>query len=287
MTEESFSSVPEVARRRNRHLILAFFLLTTLFLQAQMVMKGVSTEGRRLFHSPALSTNGLSCAYCHADFDEQQHSDGLIRAGHSLYNAAARETWWGKDPKKPDAYPEISAAAVVCVEHYLRNPNKLTAQQMLDLQAYLQSITRQAVRAPLAIAPAADETGEYQGFDGGNRLSGQAVFYAACHICHPNGNAGIGPAIPRDREPAYYAKKIREGDGLGAVLSGIDPNAYNPASGQFMPFFGADRLNSAQIRDIIAYLKSLPPLPASEPERSKQSGRGGKPKSPRTTPKRR
>ena len=45
---------------------------------------------------------------------------------------------------------------------------------------------------------------------------------------------------------------------MGAVLSGVDPTAYDQSSGEFMPFFGADRLNTQQIRDIIAYIKSLP-----------------------------
>ena len=234
-------------------------LLSALPLKAQMPLTGTSAAGRRLFHSPAISTNGLSCAHCHADFDEERQSDGLIRAGHSLYDAAARETWWGKDPSESDAYPNIAAAAVVCVEHYMRNPGKLTAQQAIDLQTYLLAITQHPVRTPLAIAPAADKTGEYRGFEGGNRLSGRPLFYAACHACHPNGNAGIAPALPRDRPASFYARKIREGDGLGAVLSGVDPNAYDPNSGQFMPFFGADRLSRRQIRDIIAYIKSLPP----------------------------
>ena len=58
-----------------------------------------------------------------------------------------------------------------------------------------------------------------------------------------------------------YAKVIREGDGLGAVLSGVDPNAYMDGSGKFMPFFGADRLSKEQIRHIIAFVKNLPAAP--------------------------
>ncbi len=225
-----------------------------------MTITGTSEAGRRLFYSPTISTNGLSCADCHADFDEDKHDDGLIRAGHSLFSAYYRTTWWGKDPEADDAYATIDEAAVVCVLHYMRNKDKLTAQQQLDLRAYLKAISQRVLYTPLAIAPAADQTGAYAGFGGGNRLNGKALFYAACHSCHPNANAGIAPApIPRDREPAYYARIIREGDGLGAVLSGIDPNAYSYKSGRFSPFFGADRLSDAQIRDIIAYIKSLPP----------------------------
>ena len=237
-------------------------LLTAWPAYGQMMLKGTSSAGRRLFHSPAISNNGLSCGHCHADFDENKRSDGLIRAAHSLYNAYYRETWWGKDPEEEDAYATIDEAALVCVVHYMRNKTKLTAQQLLDLRAYLKSLSFKLVRIAQPLAAAADQTGEYPVYAGGNRFDGKEIFYAACHSCHPNGNAGIAPkSIPRDQEPSYYARYIREGDGLGAVLSGVDPNAYQYKKGRFMPFFGADRLSNEQIRDIIAYIKSLPPTP--------------------------
>lgn len=33
-------------------------------------------------------------------------------------------------------------------------------------------------------------------------------------------------AIPRDKPASFYAKKIREGDGLDSTLAGVD--AYDP-----------------------------------------------------------
>ncbi len=219
-----------------------------------------SSAGRKLFHSPAISNNGLSCANCHAHFDEVKQGDGLIRAGHSLYSAAKRSTFWGKDPELPGAFPDISAAATICIKQFMLNERGLTARQMQDLQLFLESITRRPLPTPLPIAPAADKTGLYAGFDGGNKLLGRDLFYAACNVCHPNGNRGIASEpISRDRPASYYAKAIREGDGLGAVLSAVDPNAYVEGSGKFMPFFGADRLSKEQIRHIIAYIKDLSP----------------------------
>jgi mono/diheme cytochrome c family protein len=244
------------------HLLILASLLTAWPIQGQMLIKGTSEAGRRLFHSPAISNNGLSCGHCHADFDETKRSDGIIRAAHSLYNAFYRETWWGMDLESPLAYATIDEAALVCVVQYMRNKTKLTAQQSRDLRAYLKSLSFKLIRIAQPIAPAADKTGEYTGFAGGNRFDGKSVFYAACHSCHPNGNAGIAlKPLPRDQDPSYYTRYIREGDGLGSVLSGVDPNAYQFKAGRFMPFFGADRLSDAQIRDIIAYIKSLPPAP--------------------------
>lgn len=246
-----------------RHLLIAAgaWLLAPLPLAAQMQMHGDARTGLKLFNSASLSTNGLSCAHCHAHFDEETLDDGLLRPGHSLYNSAHRETWWGQDPEEPGSYQSIGAATVVCVEHYMRQPDKLTAQQILDFDAYLENITRRSVSEPLALAPAADKTGAYSGFKGGDRFVGRDLFYAACHSCHPNAGAGIGPALPRSKEPAFYARKVREGDGLGAVLSGLDPNAYDPRAGKFMPFFGADRLSDDKLRHIIAYIRSLPEAP--------------------------
>ncbi len=136
----------------------------------------------------------------------------------------------------------------------MRNPKKLTAQQLVDLQAYLKRINRRPILTPQVYAAGGDLTGEYAGFEGGDKILGRGLFYATCHSCHPNGNAGIAPSLPRDRDAAFYARKVR----LGAVFSAINPNAYDPAAGLVMPFFGLDRLSNKQLRDIIAYIKNLP-----------------------------
>lgn len=240
-------------------LSLAVVALALSPARAQVKITGSAVAGRLLYHSPALSGNGLACINCHADFDEVRRDDGLIRAAHPLYNAGRRETFWGQEADSPYRYSDISSAAVRCVEAFLLRPEKLTAQQSLSLQAYLRAITRQPTRQPLAYTAAADLTGEYAGFGGGDKRRGRGLFFAACHVCHPNGNAGLAPApIPRDREPVFYARKVREGNGLGAVYSGLEPDAYDRHGGLFMPFYGADRLSNQDIRDIIAYVKNLP-----------------------------
>ncbi|MBT3343970.1 MAG: c-type cytochrome [Gemmatimonadetes bacterium] len=243
--------------------VLTLFL--PVFAGAQQGARGTPAEGRVLFHSPSLSTNGLACINCHSDFDEQREPDGRKRAGHSLYNSTLRATFWGQQEADPDRYQSIGDAAVVCVEHFMQNSDKLTARQVESLTVYLRSRSPRPLTDPLALAPAADKTGKYLGHDGGDRIRGRELFYSACHVCHPNANAGIGVAIPRDKDPAFYARKVREGDGLGAVLSGLDANAYVMVAGKFMPYFGADRLTKNQLRDIIAYLRSLPNPATGEP----------------------
>ncbi|MBT5059179.1 MAG: cytochrome c [Gemmatimonadetes bacterium] len=244
--------------RKSALLLTILTLLNPELVAAQRGARGTAAEGRVLFHSPSLSTNGLACINCHSDFDETREPDGRLRAGHPLYNATMRATYWGQQENDPDRYQSIGDAAVVCVEHFMQNPDKLTARQVESLTEYLKFKSPRPLSEPLALAPAADKTGEYLGHDGGDRIRGRDLFYATCHVCHPNANAGIGVAIPRSKDPTFYAQKVREGDGLGAVLSGLDANAFTLSAGEYMPFFGADRLTKVQLRDIIAYLRSLP-----------------------------
>lgn len=244
---------------RTISLAMCAALAFTAHAEAQTPPKGDWGEGRALFHSSAVSMNGLACIHCHADFDEKRENDGLLRAAHSLADAASRQTYWGQEIEDPDRYQDIAHAGVVCVETFMRNPKKLTAQQLVDLQAYLRRINRRPILTPLVPAAGGDLTGEYAGFEGGDKILGRGLFYATCHSCHPNGKAGIAPvAIPRDRDAAFYARKVREGNGMGTVFSSINPNAYDPAAGLVMPFFGLDRLSNKQLRDIIAYIKSRP-----------------------------
>jgi len=100
--------------------------------EAQSAPKGTWREGRALFHSPAVSTNGLACIHCHSDFDEKNDNDGLLRAAHSLADAASRQTYWGQELEDPDRYQDVAHAGVVCVQTFMRNPKKLTAQQLVD-----------------------------------------------------------------------------------------------------------------------------------------------------------
>ena len=105
-------------------------ILGSADVSAQMSMRGTAQEGRLMFNNSAPSSNGLACIQCHSDFDETRTNDGLIRAGHSLYNAASRLTWWGQEEEDQDRYNDISHAAVFCVEHFMRSPLKLMAQQL-------------------------------------------------------------------------------------------------------------------------------------------------------------
>jgi mono/diheme cytochrome c family protein len=78
----------------------------------------------------------------------------------------------------------------------------------------------------------------------GDAAAGQAVFARLCTSCHPNANAGIGPALYgtafADRYPddAAVAAVIRQGKGG-------------------MPAFSSAQLSDQDVATVIAYLRGL------------------------------
>lgn len=68
---------------------------------------------------------------------------------------------------------------------------------------------------------------------------GQQVFYQQCHLCHPHGGTGLGPAISNKPLPGFLMKmQVRLG--LGA-----------------MPSFKEDKIPAEDLDALIAYLKIL------------------------------
>ena len=68
---------------------------------------------------------------------------------------------------------------------------------------------------------------------------GQVVFMRNCQKCHPGGDAGLGPAINNKPLPKFLMKfQVRHG--LGA-----------------MPSFSKDRIASADLDDLMAYIKQI------------------------------
>jgi mono/diheme cytochrome c family protein len=95
--------------------------------------------------------------------------------------------------------------------------------------------------APAAAAPAGDAS------------SGQLVFASTCTTCHPNANAGIGPALhgaafaSRYPDDATLVTVIRQGKGG-------------------MPAFPSAQLNDQDLAQVVVYVRSLGTSePAAEP----------------------
>jgi mono/diheme cytochrome c family protein len=202
--------------------------------------------GRHLFNDPGLGTHGVACANCHATVaDENADGDGLIRSGHTLYGAAQRPFWRGDRDRK--VHENLSTAVDVCSELFQGSP-PLKGQDRLQLHAYLASLGGSAKTRPIEIQPSLESDLNYDRpkYKTGRPKQGRALFYQSCHGCHPNGGAGIAPAVLA-LPIARVIEKLREGNGL---LRG------KQVAGEWSPFFGKDRLSDQQAADIAAWIVS-------------------------------
>lgn len=101
-----------------------------------------------------------------------------------------------------------------------------------------------ATSAPAATKPAASPAatspaGGTPTPAGGNVAAGQTVFQQSCNSCHPNGNAGVGPAL--------------RGKNLSADR--ITTQVRNGGGG--MPAFSSSQIGDQQLNDLVAYVQSL------------------------------
>ena len=236
-------------------LILAFILL------ARSQGSDEAQLGRELFHDPTFKgtidpskATGLTCANCHADFDEIVHPDGVIRAGHSVVGVPRR---------RAVKYPGISVAeffraaggSAFCYEHFLQrvpydkiNPAAIPTEHAEALMAYFEFISRDnkgpRFKTVLLDDDAKKKAGEKITVMSGDASRGWQLFGRACVTCHPTvKKAGIGPQLIRSNAPrnidetmARWAGKIRGG-------------------GSLMPFYAPDILSDQDIADIIAFLR--------------------------------
>lgn len=85
-------------------------------------------------------------------------------------------------------------------------------------------------------APAITSTSSEKPEQGASQ-SGKVVYNSTCNACHPNGKAGVGPAV------------------IGLSEDTIRTVVRNGKGG--MPAFGAGQITDAQLNDLVAYIKSL------------------------------
>lgn len=68
---------------------------------------------------------------------------------------------------------------------------------------------------------------------------GQVVYYRECHMCHPHGGAGLGPAVVNKPLPGPLMK-LQVRTGLGA-----------------MPSFPEEKISAADLDALIEYIKAV------------------------------
>ena len=241
-------------------LITAFILFT----QAQMSDK--AQLGRELFHDPTFKgtikpgrtgkgfATGLTCASCHADFDEAANPDGLIRAGHSMVGVPHRGQAKG-GMISADIFERAAGGGGFCYQHFLQripgtevDPTAIPEEHAEALMAYFEAISGDNKGPQFEMAMLDDDAkkaaGEKLAAMSGDAENGWQLFGRACIVCHPSPyKAGIGPQLIRSRPPRNidatlerWATKIRGG-------------------GTLMPFYAPDILSDQQVADIIVFLR--------------------------------
>jgi mono/diheme cytochrome c family protein len=220
----------------SRLLLCAFLLLGACAGEADPEA-AESAEGERIYLEPVEDGNTFACATCHAL--EESASD-FRRPGHPLGDAAARPSF------KDGAVIELREAVNSCLVEWMNaEPWTAVDPRWIELERFLQS------QAP-ASAPAIDlqivaPPGD---LSGGDVARGRAVFDGSCAVCHDEGGTGSQLAPPvagLALDPGYIATRVR-------TSGRSDSAVYDGLTGGVMPFWGADRLTDAELRDIVAWL---------------------------------
>ena len=241
-------------------LIAAFIFFT----HAQMSDK--AQLGRELFHDPTFKgtikpgkstkgfATGLSCANCHADFDDTANPDGVIRAGHSVIGVPHRGQAKG-GMISAENFARAAGGGGFCYQHFLQripgpevDPTAIPAEHAEALMAYFEAISGDNKGPEFEMAMLDDDAkkaaGEKLAAMSGDAENGWQLFGRACVVCHPTPyKAGIGPRLvgtraPRNIDAAVlrWATKIRGG-------------------GTLMPFYAPDILSDQDIADILAFAR--------------------------------
>jgi cytochrome c len=205
------------------------------------------SEGRLLYNDASIGKNGIACSTCHSTSEnEEKDGDGLLRPGGSLFGVARRKFWRG-DAKR-STYPTLADAVDVCLQLF-QGGTPLPPKERSALEAFLKSISPRETTVVIQPSLEADLDYDRDKYKGGDGDAGRALFFKACHSCHPKGGQGIAPSI-KGKTFAEVARKVREGNGL---LRGARVGS------EWMPFFGLNRLDNKQLADIAAYVASLSP----------------------------
>ncbi len=197
-------------------------------------------RGALIYMDPLPTGNSFACATCHA---LSEPAPDFRRPGHPIGDAAARGSW------KNGTVGELRGAVNTCAVEWM-NAGAFAADDptWLDLEAFLGARAPESA-APLRfeiVQPPDDPTG-------GDSNAGRDFFNGACAVCHGADASGTqrAPSLGQTPlEPEYVARRVRR--------SGrADSTAYPGLTGGIMPFWSADRLSDAELRDVVAFVAAL------------------------------
>lgn len=173
-------------------------------------------------------------------------------SGNKMFDIAYRTSFKG------GGAPTLLAGTNACVTGWMGG-TALTADnaQWKKLETYLQSISDPAVTAPNPLAPEvlANVAAYEAAYVGGNATAGKAKFESFCGRCH--GEAlRLGPATSpslaaiKSAPIGRIAQKVRTSGPPPSEAGATVDSTPGP-----MPFFEPSDLSSADLKDIIAYVR--------------------------------
>ena len=192
-------------------------------------------RGERLFfdHSVGGEMNVLSCASCHAWWNERTEHRGFVKPAASLWNSARRPVFWRS------FVDSLGEAINICVRKFMLRPEGAAEGRTSNLAAYLRRISPDA-------APPLDYTGIVLGRSTaierptrGDAVRGEELVGRHCEQCHNDGQSVRSPLTPGLYEADDLVRRVR-------WIAGNDARQ--------MPPIGLDRLGDNDLRDIVTYL---------------------------------
>lgn len=227
-------------------------ILVTALLSACTVEQTAAEVGAELFADPkAFSSsqfNPYSCASCHQT--EATLDPARRDAGYSLHGVAARPTFWG------GSVIRMVDAVDACVVYFMRGaPLDAQSEAGRELYAYLLSISPEDAPAePLPFTVV--ET--VQAIAPGDAARGEALYAAACELCHGAAHTGAGSIIvPRDvilPEVAGGYDELFPGVPHGLVFIEKIRHGRFFSVGGVMPLYSREAMTDQEIGDLLAFL---------------------------------
>lgn len=204
--------------------------------------------GEQLFNDPSFAGsqfNAWSCATCHA----VTPTDTRILSGGSLVGATHRPSYFGGRETR------LIDAVSFCYVYFMRGPAPLQVDEPRSraLYEYLDTL------GPKTDAPAVPMTLVLNTAEvpRGGKVRGEAVYRAACHVCHGDHTTGRGknsvlastlpnvadeyptlfPGVPT---PLVFIEKVRHGQFFEV--------------GGNMPFYSKEALSDEDLGALLTYL---------------------------------
>lgn len=196
------------------------------------------------------ANNKSTCGHCHSNDGTQEGY-----AGGTLMDIAYHTSFKGGEAAT------LLDATNACVQGWMGGP-ALNAddEEWLALEAYMKSISSEAVTTPNVIAPEvlADLAAYEAAYAGGDAAAGADKYNTYCAKCHAEGVV-VGLAMAPIKgslganQIGYIAQKVRTSGPPPSSEADIGGTDYTPGP---MPFFEPTDLSAQDLKDIIAYAQA-------------------------------